>query len=178
MEEIWKPVEFLNGRYEVSNSGKLRNTKTKRELKAPINSHGYKSVVMRPKETNGKAINVSIHKVVAKAFLGEKPDGYVINHKDGDKTNNTVENLEYVTPGENNRHALNTGLRKPANMKGLSPKGESHYNAKLTENEVREIRRIHNETGYGSRRIAKMFGVTCGCISKILANKSWKHIDN
>ena len=174
MEEIWKKVESLNNRYEISNKGNIRNAETGKILKQFLSKFGYKILTVRPEMYVQK--NVRIHQLVAEAFLGEKPEGYVINHKDGDKTNNNVENLEYVTPSQNNQHALDMGLRKPPDMSKYALRGEKHPYATITENDVRMILELHEKTGFGCRRLAKLTGISYGVIDGILMGKTWKHV--
>ena len=103
-EEEWRSIGIFNGKYEVSNYGNVRSLwfgKVK-PIKL-LDNHGYPEFKVR----NGK--DKSKHKrenvAVAEAFLGKRPEGLVINHKDGNKHNNHVSNLEYVTYSENNLRA-------------------------------------------------------------------------
>ena len=98
MEEIWKQY---NECYEISNTGKLRNIKTKRELKPFINNNGYYEYVMHIKN---KTKHVRLHRAVAEHFI-ENPNNYpIINHKDHNKLNNNVDNLEWCTYKYNNNY--------------------------------------------------------------------------
>lgn len=173
-KETWKPIASLNNLYEASNTGKIRNAKTLHVLKAFVGVHGYYTMQVCPTPRGAK--NVRVHQLVAEAFLGTRPNNMVVNHKDGNKKNNNIENLEYVTSSENNIHALRNGLRHPAAMRGKSPRGESHYRAKITEETVKEVLRLRKEKGYGSRKIAKIIGITNGTVSGILYGRTWKHI--
>lgn len=171
-EKEWRSIPSLNNRYEVTPYGQIRNAKTKRILHQYLNIHGY--FALQVKIAPNKKKNISVHRVVAEVFIGRCPEGYVVNHKDGNKQNNHVSNLEYVTPSQNNQHALDNGLRHPANMKKYSPKGEQHYRAKITKEIVYEILKIRDETGYGCRRIAKILGISYGTVDAILRGKTWK----
>lgn len=108
MQEIWKPIENTEGLYEVSNLGRVRSYKKEpcKILKQCINSRGYYTVGV-----NGKVCNV--HSLVAKTF---KPlpytEGLVINHIDGNKLNNEINNLEWVTQKYNIHHAYARGRFK------------------------------------------------------------------
>lgn len=175
-DEIWKPIPSLNYKYEASNFGRFRNAITKRILKQFENLHGYMVLQARPEMY--KVVNVRIHRVVAEAFLGPCPDGYVVNHKDGNKKNNNINNLEYVTPSQNNQHALDNHLRHPADMKKYSPKEEQHYKAKITKEIVYKILEIRDGTGFGCRKIAKMVGVDRGIVNGILTGRTWKETVN
>lgn len=170
--EIWKSIPSLNNKYEASNIGRFRNAETKKILKQFENVHGYMVLQARPEKN--KTVNIRIHQAVAEAFLGKRPDGYVVNHKDGNKHNNHIENLEYVTSGENNQHALDNGLRHKANMKEKAVRGEKHCRATIKEEDVYRILKAKDETGYGCRRLSKMLGISRGVINNILIGKSWK----
>lgn len=109
MEEIWKEIKFLDGKYEVSNRGRIRNTATKRILRLSTSKRGYLvfSCVIQ-----GKHKLVNVHKCVAIEFIPNPNNLPQINHIDGDKTNPDVTNLEWVSAKENNLHARRTGLHK------------------------------------------------------------------
>jgi predicted nucleic acid-binding Zn ribbon protein len=95
--EIWKKIPGYP-RYEVSNMGNVRHIKHKRILKGGIPYNGYRQVRV---SKNGENISKCVHQLVAMVFLGPKPIGYEISHKDNDKKNNRINNLEYITHEEN-----------------------------------------------------------------------------
>jgi hypothetical protein len=108
--EEWKSLNFVidcGDNYEVSNYGNVRNAITQQELK-PRDKRGYFQVVLWKK---GKRKDVCIHRLVALAFLGKNNKRNQVNHIDGNKKNNTLPNLEWVTPKENTDHAFQTGIR-------------------------------------------------------------------
>jgi hypothetical protein len=112
MQEIWKPLKditLFGDNYEVSNLGRVRHiNKRWRDLKPTINSHGYPRVLLY---LNGNCKTVKVHKLVALVFIPNDDNLPVINHIDGNKVNNEVTNLEWVTYSENNLHAYKTGLK-------------------------------------------------------------------
>lgn len=109
MEEVWKTIEdFPN--YEVSNQGRVRNMKTGNMLTVKIGRDGHYSSVFLC--NNGHENTQRVHRLVAEAFLGKRP-GMMVNHIDGDKLNNNVDNLEWCTAKENNIHAIKSGLNHP-----------------------------------------------------------------
>lgn len=108
---------------------------------------------------------LTVHEVVAAAFIGPRPSGFQINHKDGDKENPHAANLEYVTHGDNVRHAFATGLMKVGSQRSF---------AKLDEAKVRAIRSLQGTMPL--RGIGEEFGVSQKTIADILARKSWKHV--
>ena len=109
--EEWKAVAECNGEYYVSNFGRVKSLKQGKEkiLKACLSSTGYYVIGIHLKD-NRK--NYTIHKLVALAFLPNKNDKPQVNHKDANKTNNHIDNLEWVTAKENAKHAKDIGLLK------------------------------------------------------------------
>lgn len=110
MGDTWSKIDgFPN--YSVSNTGKVRND-ISRKLKAPVKTgKGYQGVDLYK---DGKRSKLRIHRLVGKAFIDNPEDKPYINHKDGNKSNNVVGNLEWATCSENMKHAFKTGLAKPS----------------------------------------------------------------
>lgn len=108
MSEIWKDVEGYEGLYQVSNKGNVKSFYTNRNLKPTRHNKGYLMVGLT---SNHKTKTHFIHRLVAKAFLENLEQKKEVNHKDGDKTNNHIENLEWCTDVENRLHAYSMGLR-------------------------------------------------------------------
>ena len=106
MNELWQPIEGYEGLYEVSDQGQVRSKAKGRILRPRASGPGYSAVSL---SKHGKVKNRYIHHLVAFAFIGKRPDGMDINHKDCDKENNAVSNLEYISHGENQRHAARMG---------------------------------------------------------------------
>lgn len=103
MEEIWKPIVELSGRYEISNLGRCRNVKSGNALRRHDNGKGYKQYILWDTKTN-KYIHRYVHRLVAANFL-ENPNGYIeVNHIDEDKSNNRADNLEWCTRQYNNTY--------------------------------------------------------------------------
>jgi hypothetical protein len=98
-KEGWLPIpEFHN--YEISDDGQVRRIDTKREIKSYKMTNGYMRIFL------GKNNGRQVHCLVMAAFVGKKPEGYQVNHKNGIKADNRLENLEYLTQKENMRHAV------------------------------------------------------------------------
>lgn len=108
MEEFRK-IPSLNYLYEVSDKGTVRNAITGKVVRGYVEKNGYRRIRIENKLL-GSVIRTSVHQLVAECFI-PNPDGKpYVNHKDLNKLNNTVENLEWVTPTENVRHAYQNGI--------------------------------------------------------------------
>lgn len=109
MEEEWRPVKGYEGLYEVSNMGRVKSLHygKRRILKQSVLPNGYMKVVLNK---DGTANMKTVHRLVATAFI-RNPNNYgVVNHKDGNKKNNTVDNLEWCTRSYNTKHAYHNRL--------------------------------------------------------------------
>lgn len=106
-DEYWRTIPSFPV-YSASNYGRIRNDGTGRIMHVFMNPRGYLTLTLR---RDSKPIVQSVHRLVAEAFLGGPHPGFDVNHIDGDKTNNCIENLEWCTREENVRHAVRTGLR-------------------------------------------------------------------
>lgn len=105
--EIWKDIKVRSD-YQVSTNGQVRNKITGKILKPCINNRsGYYHIGL---SIDGQHRTFYIHRLVAEAFIGERPDGYQINHIDGNKLNNRFDNLEYCSRSDNIKHSYRTGL--------------------------------------------------------------------
>lgn len=139
MTEKWKDIKGYEGLYQVSDLGRVRSLDREDRLgrfklgkiKAPCdNGRGYLCVNLKK---DSKQKNKSVHRLVAEAFLPNPDNLPEINHKDGNKANNQVSNLEWCTRSENAKHAFKTGLNKQL-------KGVNNPQAKLTEADIAFIR--------------------------------------
>lgn len=122
MNEQWHILDFEKGyeNFSVSNTGKIKNTRTNTILKADISNMGYCRVNLYNKITK-KQKKFAIHRLVALYFVNGDTS-LVVNHIDGNKKNNNYLNLEWVTSGENNAHAYRTNLRSESGVKNPSNK--------------------------------------------------------
>lgn len=167
--EQWKTLMYNGSKYpsyEVSNLGQIRNAKTKKVVKQNKIPGGYLGYCASL-GARGKHKLFRIHRAVASTFIPNDNFELEVNHIDGDKTNNQVENLEWVTGSENVRHAYTNGLTKPC-------RGINHPCSKLSEQDVLWIKQ--NAREYGIRKTARKFGVSHTVVLGILNNERWKHI--
>jgi len=171
-KESWKNVYGHDSCYAVSNCGRVKRTKKGKSTRSDKilsqhkNKYGYwESGLMQ----NGKVKTFRVHALVALSFLGMRPVGMHINHKDGCKENNDVSNLEYLTPRENVRHAHKLGLMRPV-------RGSKSPFAKLCELSVISLRKEYATGATSHRRLALKYDVSYAVIKDIVNRRSWKHV--
>jgi predicted XRE-type DNA-binding protein len=177
--EIWKDIKDFEGIYQVSNMGRVKSVgrlvnsgkgvhsfTIKEKILAVDYSASYYRVTL---SKNGKIKRFSVHRLVASTFISNPENKPQVNHKDGDKLNNKLDNLEWVTVSENNRHAIDTGLSIPV-------KGEDHGMCKLKESDILEIRRLYHETNLTQQQIGDMFGIDRKYATEIISGECWKHV--
>lgn len=162
--EVWKDIDGYNGKYQVSNLGNVRSFSRWKNgglLKPGINTNGYYSVnLVKDGRKNTQLIN--IHRLVAMTFLDNPKGLREVNHKDGNKLNNAVDNLEWVDRFENIRHAVRTGLIPYKS-------GADNCNARAVVQKTKDgkvvrewgcIADIHRELGFATN------GIVCCCRKK------------
>ena len=114
MKETWKDINNVRTIYQISNTGKVKTShhryKTERILKPGLAGNGYLTVSLLTND--GLKRTHYLHRLIAEYFIPNPLNKKCINHKDGNKQNNLIENLEWVSHGENNSHAIMTGLKK------------------------------------------------------------------
>lgn len=142
-------------------------------LKCSPNSRGYATVQI-PKEmrtTGRRGQSYQVHRLVALAFIPNPKNKPCINHKNGIKTDNRIENLEWCTAKENIHHAEKAGLTR-------HPRGVENGRAKLTVENVHEIRSRYNPACHVSiiRLLAKRYDVSYQMISYVVTRKNWAHV--
>ncbi len=168
-DDIFKPIiiDGVKTRYIIDRLGNIYNSENKKPLIPQLSSGGYYRVQLR---INNVSKSYAIHRLVAYAFISNpfnKPD---INHIDGIKSHNYVENLEWVTKSENSLHAYRTGLNSNA--------GEINPKAKLTEQDVISIWNDINMNNDSFINIGKKYGVSKATISHIYKGDTWKELYN
>jgi hypothetical protein len=173
-QEIWKDIKGYEGKYQVSSIGRVKSLQristfnNSKGLKKEIiiktwNEEGYIRVKL---SNNSVEKTYRVHRLVANEFLQNPFNKSQVNHKNGIKTDNSVENLEWCTNKENMKHAIETGLK--------DQKGIKHHKCKLTEEQVLEIRKI----GFSETRmsLSKKYGISRTNVLGIIRGKFWKHL--
>lgn len=163
MNEEWRPVFRApwSESYSVSSLGRVRNDRTGRILSLSL-KRNYLGTRLSHSNNDWTPM---VARLVAEAFVGKKPHGWTVNHKDGNRLNNVATNLEWVTPKENRQHASRLGLNRT---------GERHPAAKLTAAAVLEIRGPHVR---GSIAIlTRKYGISSGTVNSIRSGRTWKHL--
>lgn len=164
--EIWKSTTVLPGLFEVSNLGNVK-CKSRNVIgnnggvrffdekiqKQRLNRDGYYRLTLKG---NGKRIDVTTHKLVAIAFIPNEENKPFVNHKNGIKTDNRVENLEWCSASENVTHAVKNRLIK----------------TKLTDEQAKEI--FNSQLSH--RKLAKLYNITSGIVWRIKNKKAYKHL--
>lgn len=167
MQEKWRPVFGYEGLYQISDFGGIRRVLPDgkyRILSTKIDWRGYRTAHL----SNKKAKTIKIHKMVLEAFDRPKPEGLQVNHKDANKLNNHISNLEWVTASENIVHSYKHGLQ-------VDNRGENNGQSKLTPDKVKEIRILKSEKKTHAE-LAKKFNVSISLIGFIISGKRWAHI--
>lgn len=156
--------------YFISDWGEIISLKGKlpKMLSDSQDKDGYPRARLSSK-TSQKSIHV--HRLVCQTYLGSCPSGWQVNHVNGIKTDNRLENLEYCSPRTNTAHARETGLK-------ADWQGESHPTAKLTEENVRTIRGLLQAGNLSQTKVAAMFEVSVGNVNHIEAGRRWSHVGN
>lgn len=166
MNEEWRTVMDCNA-YEVSSLGRFRRRTSSGKYKAGhiVNPStfktGYSTITLARKMRLA-------HRVVAAAFLGPCPDGYQVNHKNGDKRDNRPENLEYVTNSDNLRHRYRV-------LGTLPTRGTRVAGSKLDEEKVVFVRTLLRR-GYQGKDIAFLLSVSPATVCMIGTGETWKHV--
>jgi len=177
--EIWKDVVGFEGAYQVSSFGRVKSLDriVKRPPKGdlPLKGKYIKPLMEKKGYFAVGLINHSIkhqrkiHRLVATMFIDNPMNYPQVNHKDGNKTNNNIDNLEWCNNSMNIQHAYDNGLKKARNS-------ENNLSAKLTNEQVINIRKWYSEGIYTKRQLSDIMNVTFTSISGIVRFKSWKYV--
>lgn len=181
--EVWKDIPGYEGYYQASSLGRVKRIKGKvfrkatyrnratyilrqeKLLSIKCNNKGYPCTVLT---RDGKERKVQVHRVVAFAFIPQIKGKPRINHKNGVKIDNRIENLEWCSDKENRDHAVKNGW--------LDIKGERNGQAVLTEEKVLAIRSEYKKGGITYRKIMNKYNVSYSTVYRVLKSIYWKHI--
>lgn len=181
MQEIWKPLDKIIDvgiGYEISSLGNVRSVdriiETKNGnrfikgiiMKQLTDKFGYSNITFSNISKKRKCL---VHRLVALAFIKNPENKPEVNHKDCNKSNNNVDNLEWSTSKENILHSWSNSLAND-NI------GEKNNNSKLKKDDVLEIREMYNCGEYTQTKLSKLFNVRQDTISDIVNRRTWKHI--
>ena len=180
MKEVWKDIPDYDGRYQVSNIGRVRSLDKEvinsgrrlfckgRVLSSSKHNMGYLRVSLPFIIRQKKRKSFFIHRLVLMAFKGmPTKKRYDCNHINGIKADNRIENLEWCSRKENIRHSFRIGLSK---------QGEDHHRSKLKEKDVVEIKELLRNKKLKQIEIARKFNVSDVAISMIKSKRNWSHI--
>jgi NUMOD4 motif/HNH endonuclease len=179
MEEIWKEIPGYEGLYDVSTHGQVRGldriipsyrygtaNKKGKILVGRIRSKSLSVVLCK----DGHRNHVNIYRLVAEVFIPNPENKPFVNHIDGNRMNNRLDNLEWVTCSENFKHAIKHGLFIPK-------RGEEHWISKLTEENVKQIRVLRKQ-GVTYTKMGEMFGVSKTVTRNACLGVTWRNVKN
>ena len=179
MEEVWKDIEEFQNFYQISNLGRVK--RKRRYVKNNIqrgsrmiderisspqdNGRGYKQIYV---SINNKRIMLYVHRLVASYFIENPNKKLEVNHLDGNKSNNNVNNLEWVSRLENQQHAV---------ANNLIPKGNEIWNCKLSQEKVIAIRRLFSMKNNTTQAyVCKKLNISAAQMSRIINKSRWTYV--
>jgi hypothetical protein len=162
---MYKDLVGYEDYYSISNCGDILSKRTDKAMKQFVDNRGYYRCTL---SDSVKPRTLLVHRLVAKTFI-ENPDNlYTVNHINGIKTDNRVENLEWMSLEDNVRHAYEVGL--------TSSKGSNNNNSKFLEKDILEIRRLFETEGLSNSQISTLFSVDSSTIRRITSYRAWSHL--
>ena len=184
-KETWKDIPNYVGFYQISNLGNVRSLEreiTRRDglikrfhsqrLRPGIASNGYLTVSL---SKNGIGTTYLIHRMIGDAFILNTKNKAEINHKDGNKLNNSISNLEWVSSSENSIHAHKSGLiiftSERRHNHSISKKGIKNPASKLTEKDIIDIKSLLETKK--QKEISAIYNINQSVVSRIKNNKTW-----
>lgn len=164
-DEILKPMKEYKYLYGITNKGRVVNLTTNTVLTNKINNNGYLCTTI---QINNKVYNIIIHRMVAIYFVkGRTKEMDCVNHIDGNKLNNSLDNLEWVNITINNYHMHEYGLTK---------KGSECKQSKINEEIAMKIYNEHHINGLSYNEIRDKYNISKSIIGKVCRKERWKHI--
>ena len=161
----WEVINYYRN-YMISNRGEVFSLSHAKLLKPFQNPNGYIYITL---SKHGKTKCIKVHRLVAEYFVYNPDKKEYVNHKDGNKSNNYMTNLEWVTASENQKHAARNGLI-------YFHRGTSHHNSKLKPGDVIKIRDMYDKN-IPHKEIADRFNINRRYVGTIGRRDTWKHIE-
>lgn len=168
------PIKGFEGFYSLDEKGNIfshpRNgtKKNGQFVKCHVDIKGYYYIYLA---VHGKRYPKRLHRLLGEHFIPNSNNEYCINHKDGNKLNNSLDNLEWCSLAYNTQHEFRTGLAKP-----ICLRGKDNPNTILTPTKVRAIRKLIKYEGISLRAIGRKYGVSVNTIINIKNKITWNHI--
>ncbi len=162
MNEIWKDVVGYEGVYLVSNMGNVKRKGKNANLKQRTHRDGYMLLVLC---VGCKGRSFQVHRLVATAFIANRKNKEQVNHKNGIKSDNRLENLEWATRSENAMHAHKIGMTPRIN------------NSKLSKHEVIDIKFNCGKDGLDRKHFAKKYNISVANVGYIVTGKRWGNLN-
>ena len=162
----WRPIAVTCGLYEVSNNGDIR--RWHKPIGAHLKVSKWRGYYFFTASVDGKKRQLRVHRAVAESFLPNPLNKPQVNHKNGNKLDNRLDNLEWATAKENSIHAVKNGLNKS--------RGEKHPMAKLKLEDVINIRVLWALGGISQTELARLFRVGRSTVGDIIRGTKWKSI--
>ena len=176
--EKWKSIKDYEGIYEISNLGNIKSLQRLIERPKEVGSFTQSERILKPSKClggyNGVTLVINtkkkrhlVHRLVAAAFLNNKFNHKYVNHIDGNRHNNNVNNLEWCTQSHNKKHSYNLGLS--------DKKGTNHHLTKFKEQDIIDIRSKYENEGMLQKEISKIYNVNKSTIWHIVNYKTWNY---
>lgn len=183
-KEYFVDVQGYEDLYKISNTGIVIRKETvfgdinnrkrvfpQKIVKPSATNNGYLELNLRKNKKSKRYLH---HRLMAETFIPNPENKPFVNHKDGNKQNNSIENLEWVTPSENNKHAFDTNLKEISNYQKTIA---AIFFQKFSYEEINKINQLY-KNGKTQKEIAEIYNVKQGCISDIINKKTYLNIDD
>lgn len=162
--EKWSEIPGYDGKYFISSIGRVRNKKI---IRRPVKrKDGYIHLKLRK---DGRDKMMMVHRLVAATFLRNLTDELEVNHKNGDRSNNSLENLEIVTRSQNMKHR--------SRFLGYTVAGSKNPRAIFNEEEVASMRKEYKSSSISVADMARKYKVKDSCMRSLINGKTWKHVE-
>jgi len=162
-------VGYYHG-YKVDSNGVVYSKVNGKPMKYGISEKGYFQICI---SILGKKTSKKIHRIVAETFIENPQNKRTVNHKDFNKTNNNLENLEWATHSEQRVHCIENGI---GFLKNRDNTGVKNPRAKIKDLDVINIRKIASTGANNNTELAKIYGLNESTINNIIKGRTWKHI--